>query len=121
MAAPLRSTLNEEPCPVPVQVFGKLHKSSPPDAAEIAKTLPESQRARLAVFCYHRQHLRNLAFAIASTCERDSLIKAAGTAGEVIFKQSRDLNQALAAASRAGSSDQPSKITLAGSISGGEI
>ena len=120
MAAPLRSMLNEEPCPVPVQLFGKLHKSSPPDAAEIAKTLPEAQRARLAVFCYHRQHLRSLAFAIASTCERESLIKAAGGAGEVIFKQSRDPNQALSAAVLPRNAGQTSKITLAGSISGSE-
>ena len=120
MAAPIRSILNEEPCPVPVQLFGKLHKSSPPDAAEIAKTLPDAQRARLAVFCYHRQHLRSLAFAIASTCNRDSLIKAAGGAGEVIFKQSRDPNQALSAGMPRQNSGQPRKITLAGNISVGE-
>ena len=120
MAVPIRSILNEEPCPIPVQLFGKLHKSSPPDAAEIAKTLPDAQRARLAVFCYHRQHLRPLAFLIASTCDRESLVKAAGGAGEVIFKQSRDPNQALSAAMPGGNSGQPRKITLAGSISGGE-
>ncbi len=120
MAAPLRFMLNEEPCPVPVQLFGQLHKSSPPDAAEIAKTLPEAQRAQLVVFCYHRQHLRSLAFAIASTCERQSLIKAAGSAGEVIFKQSRDPHQALSSAALPRSSGQASKITLAGSISGSE-
>ena len=120
MAAPLRSTLNEEPCPVPVQLFGKLHKSSPPDAAEIAKTLPEARRARLAAFCYHRQHLRDLAFAIASTCERDSLIKAAGAAGDAIYKQSRDPSRALAGQGPRGMSGQSSKITLAGSISGGK-
>jgi len=46
-------------------------------------------RAMLAVYCSRRTHLATLGLAIASTCERNELIKSGGQLGAVIFVQSR--------------------------------
>ena len=89
------SALNEEACPVPEVVLGKFQGSETPDAVEIAKSLPEAQRAQLAVFCYRKRHLHALGLYIAATCELNALLKAAGPGGEVIYKQSRDPEQTL--------------------------
>ena len=77
------------------QLFGQLRRASPPDAVEIAKALPEPQRARLATFCYYRSHLRALGLMIASSCDRNALVDASGVAGDTIYHQSRDPNKTL--------------------------
>ncbi|NBN64458.1 hypothetical protein GWI72_11995 [Microvirga tunisiensis] len=59
-------------------------------AASVAVGLPEDQRARLAVFCYRKAHLRSLGFAIAASCSRRALVEEAGHAGELLFQQSRN-------------------------------
>lgn len=51
--------------------------------------LSETQRARLALFCYSRAHFRELAVAIAATCDPEMLVALAGTAGEVLSVQCR--------------------------------
>lgn len=113
MAYPLRTDLNEASCPVTEQLLVELSKASPPDAVEVAKDLPELQRARLAVFCYQRRHLHALGLMIASTCGRATLLDAGGKAGDVIFSQSRDPEQTLAAETRIPGQQFPQSITLA--------
>ena len=76
MVFPMGAKLNEDPCPVTEQLFGELRSASHPEAIEIAKTLPESQRARLATFFYNKSHLHALGLMIASTCNRGSLVHA---------------------------------------------
>ncbi len=107
------SALNEEACPVPEEVLGKFQGSETPDAVEIAKSLPEAQRAQLAVFCYRKRHLHALGLFIAATCELNALLKAAGPGGEVIYKQSRDPEQTLEQERRSQSTSGPKPITLA--------
>lgn len=60
------------------------------EALDYVRTLPESARARLAVFFYQRRHLRSIGLDIAQTCSRGTLAEMAGGAGDVIYKQSRD-------------------------------
>ena len=48
---------------------------------------------------------------IASTCDRMALRRAMGTAGDVVFKQSRDVEKTISA--ERGGRDNSSKITLA--------
>ena len=48
------------------------------------------RRARLAVFCYGRAHLRELARVIAATCEEADLVEVAGKLGATLFRQSRE-------------------------------
>ena len=110
------SALNEEACPVPEDVLGKFQGSETPDAVEVAKSLPEAQRAQLAVFCYRKRHLHALGLFIAATCELNALLKAAGPGGEVIFKQSRDPEQTLEQERKSQSHSGPKPITLAAGV-----
>jgi len=97
MANLVHLQLNDEHCPVSDDVFGRLRQASPPDAVGIARSLPSSQRAQLAVFCYRRRHLHELGLLIASTCDRSDLATAApGAPGMIIFDQSRDPKKVLA-------------------------
>ena len=113
MAFPSSARLNEAPCPVTDPLFGQLLRAAPPEAVEIAKALPEPQRARLAAFCYNKRHLHVLGLMIASPCDRDALIAAGGSAGHVIFQQSRDPDKTLAAESQPSGSRPPKPVSLA--------
>ncbi len=96
MANPMQLQLNEEFCPVSDEIFGRLRQASPSDAVEIAQSLPGSQCAQLAVFCYRRRHLHKLGLNIASICERSALVTAApGASGMLIYDQSRDPRKML--------------------------
>ena len=70
----------------------RLYGVATQSAQEIVANLTESERARLAVFCYGRAHLNAIGLAIATTCSLDHLVAAAhsGTAGRTIFNQARD-------------------------------
>ena len=104
-------SLNEAAIPIPENLFGQLTSSEPQEAIEIAKQLPLQNRARLAAFCYGRRHLNHLGLLIASTCDRMTLKRAMGTAGEVVFRQSRDVEKTIAA--ERGKRNDANKITLA--------
>ena len=90
MTTHVNTQLNEDTAPIPDHLFNQLRQASATEAMEITKVLPEPQRARLAAFCYNKSHLHALALVTASSCDRNSLIKAGGCSGEMIFKQSRD-------------------------------
>jgi len=81
--------LNEEQCPVAESVLGQLYRSSPQGLAPLIETVPAFTRAVLAVYCGRRAHLASIGLAIASICERDSLIDAGGDFGAKLFEQAR--------------------------------
>jgi len=81
--------LNEEQCPVAESVLGKLYRSSQQGLAPLIETIPAFTRAVLAVYCGRRAHLASIGLAIASICERDSLIDAGGDFGAKLFEQAR--------------------------------
>ena len=114
MAYATNARLNEDDWPAPQLDLGQLQKASPPEAIEIAKTLPEGQRACLAAFCYNKRHLHALALMIGSTCERDALVAACSVSGEAIYLQSRDPEKTLSKETHAGGARPPRPITLAG-------
>ncbi|MBO0345868.1 hypothetical protein J0X15_11610 [Roseibium sp. CAU 1637] len=62
---------------------------------EIAQELPEDTRARLAVFCYRRSHLRRLGLILAKTCSKNALVQESGHAGELIHMQAQNLEATL--------------------------
>ena len=90
-------TLNEATAPIPQDLFGQLAAAEPKDAVAIAADLPLENRARLAAFCYARRHLNHLGLLIASTCDRMALRRAMGSAGDIVSKQSRDVEKTMAA------------------------
>lgn len=93
---------------------------APADAVEVGKKLPEIQRARIAQFCYNRVHMRELGLQLASTCDLMSLKAAFGRGGEVVYKQSRNVEKTLNALKNTPGSQSPKPITLQGSITGRE-
>ena len=99
------------------QVLGQI-LSSPSDAVAIGKTLPEEQRARIAQFCYNRVHMRELGLRLASTCDIVTLRNAFGRAADVVYKQSRDVDETLGKLKSSGAHHQPKPVTLKGSITG---
>jgi hypothetical protein len=80
----------EQNCPVPEHVLGIVYAAQHRDPTAALSTLPALQRARLAVFCYGRAHLRELARVIAATCEEADLVEVAGKLGATLFRQSRE-------------------------------
>ena len=104
-------SLNEASVPISENLFGQMAQAEPVDAVEIAKELPLENRARLAAFCYARRHLNHLGLLIASTCDLMTLKRVMGTAGEVVYRQSRDVEKTIAA--ERGRRNSDSKITLA--------
>lgn len=111
MSAAQSHSLNETSVPIPENIFGQMAQAEPADAVEIAKQLPLDNRAKLAAFCYGRRHLNHLGLLIASTCDRMALRRAMGHAGDIVFKQSRDVESTLAA--ERGRRAASTKITLA--------
>ena len=91
--------------------------NGPSDAVAIGESLPMLQRARVAQFCYNRVHMRELGLRLAATCDLMSLKAAFGRAGEVVFKQSRDVEKTLGALKHS-ANHAPKPITLKGSITG---
>jgi hypothetical protein len=79
----------EEVCPIPESLLGDLYRASPEGLHALVENVPAQVRAMLAVYCSRRTHLATLGLAIASTCERNELIKSGGQLGAVIFVQSR--------------------------------
>jgi len=58
----------EEECPVDDSLLGELYRSSPQGLHALVETVAPRVRAMLALYCYRRSHLSQLALAIASTC-----------------------------------------------------
>jgi hypothetical protein len=82
---------DDEGCPVPDELIGRLYRSPQHGINELISGLSTSRRASLAAFCYGRAHLRDIGFAIAATCDLETLVVAGGRAGTFLFEQSREL------------------------------
>jgi len=79
----------EETCPVPESLLGDLYRASPEGLHALVESIPAQVRARLAIFCSRRAHLAQLGLALASTCNRNELIKSGDQLGASIFSESR--------------------------------
>ena len=116
MAAPVKNqstevSAQEEPCPVPDEMLGRLYRANEARVADLVAALSPRQRANLATFCYRRGHLRELGLMIARTCDRPALVEAAGTAGGVMYDQSHQ--HAFAASAERRPAPGRSRISLA--------
>lgn len=86
--------------------------AGPSDAVAIGGQLPELQRARIAQFCYNRVHMRELGLRLASTCGLMALKAAFGRAGDVVFKQSRNVDETIGALKNSPGSQPAKTVTL---------
>lgn len=81
---------NEPDCPIPDALLGTLYRSHAQGLASLVATVSEPNRARLAVFCYGRAHLRDLGIAIAASCSQAELAAVGGPAvGAALYALAR--------------------------------
>ena len=71
----------------------RLYGAALSQVGDIVANLQESERAKLAVFCYGRAHLNMIGLAVAAHCALDHLVAASGSsvAGRTLHAQSREL------------------------------
>jgi hypothetical protein len=93
MAAHQPRDFRQDPnCPVPLEMLGRLYRASEAVVHAATAELSDRRRAELALFCYARNHLRELGLAIARTCDENTLALAGGRAGAVLFAQARTIS-----------------------------
>lgn len=73
----------------PEDIIALLRRSTTETVAQLLADLDPTMRAEMALFCYRRAHLHDFGFAIAATCDRETLVAVAGAVGEVMFDMSR--------------------------------
>jgi hypothetical protein len=77
---------------IPAELAGRLYQAGESHAVDLVAGFSATQRANLAVYCYHKAHLHRIGLAIAATCERSALELSWGRAlGKALFEQSREL------------------------------
>jgi hypothetical protein len=79
----------EDYCPVPDEVLGKLYRASPQGRNDLIATVGSHTRAMLALYCYRRAHLQSLGLVIAATCAKDELETFGGNFGKALFEKAR--------------------------------
>lgn len=97
---------------IDIQSLFELNSAPPKDAVKVASTLSGYQRAKIAQFCYARNHMRQMGLHIASTCEMPELQRVFGAGAETIYKQSRDVEATLEALNKAQSQYGKKPVTL---------
>jgi len=74
------------------ELVEQLYRAGEGRAGDLVAGFSTTQRAHLAVYCYHKAHLHRIGLAIAATCERPALELTWGRAlGKALFEQSREL------------------------------
>ena len=92
MGASLR--LRGAPRPDPLEeTIGRLYRAASHDVAGVVSALAAEQRARLALFCYNRAHMREIGVAVAATCDLGTLVEVGAAVGHALFALSRERPQ----------------------------
>jgi hypothetical protein len=92
----------KDACPVEDELLGSLYRSSAQGLPELVLSVPAETRAMLALFCYRRSHMQELALAIASTCELRDLVQWGKTLGSTIHAMARQTTSKPVAAEPSG-------------------
>ncbi|TNC14857.1 hypothetical protein FF100_04565 [Methylobacterium terricola] len=89
MPAPQARSPSPDDCPVSLDVLGTLYRGDAEAVETVLADIPSRTRARLAAYLYGKSHLHALGLRVASACSETDLVRVAGTAGAVLFAQSR--------------------------------
>lgn len=92
-----KQAFEKDACPVGDALLGQLYRANADGLPALVASVPAHTRAMLALFCYRRSHLQDLAMAIAGTCERRELVDWGGTLGSVLYTKSRESGPATPA------------------------
>lgn len=76
-------------CPVALDLVARLMRAEADAVAGLLDAVPETTRARLAVWLYGRSHTHELGVRVAGTCEGATLRRAAGLVGNTLYDLSR--------------------------------
>ena len=104
-----RDTFESDFCPVRDELLGEMYRASEHGLPKLVESVSPEARAMLALFCYRRSHLHQLALAIAASCTERELVEAGGRVGSTLYALSRESSARTSAAS---SSNGRKPITL---------
>ena len=104
-----RDAFENDFCPVRDELLGEMYRASEHGLPKLVESVSSEVRAMLALFCYRRSHLHQLALAIAASCTERELIGVGGRVGSTLYALSRE---PAARTSAATSSNGRKPITL---------
>ncbi|MFO1111927.1 MAG: hypothetical protein U1E61_22365 [Bradyrhizobium sp.] len=104
-----RDAFENDFCPVRDELLGEMYRASEHGLPQLVESVSPEVRAMLALFCYRRSHLHQLALAIAASCTERELVEIGGRVGSTLYALSRE-PAARGAASTSGNGRKP--ITL---------
>jgi hypothetical protein len=104
-----RDAFENDFCPVRDELLGEMYRASEHGLPKLVESVSPDVRAMLALFCYRRSHLHQLALAIAASCTERQLIEIGGRVGSTLYALSRE---PAARTSTATSSNGRKPITL---------
>ena len=85
-----RDTFEGDSCPVRDELLGEMYRASEHGLPKLVESVSPEVRAMLALFCYRRSHLHQLALAIAASCTERELLEAGGRVGSTLYALSRE-------------------------------
>lgn len=85
-----RDAFENDSCPVGDELLGEMYRASEHGLPKLVEGVSPEARAMLALFCYRRSHLHQLALAIASSCTERELVEAGGRVGSTLHALSRE-------------------------------
>ena len=97
-----RDAFENDFCPVRDELLGEMYRASEHGLPKLVESVSPEVRAMLALFCYRRSHLHQLALAIASSCTERQLIEMGGRVGSTLYALSREPAHAQASTSSNG-------------------
>ena len=104
-----RDAFENDFCPVGDELLGEMYRASEHGLPTLVESVSPEVRAMLALFCYRRSHLHQLALAIAASCSERELVEIGGRVGATLYALSRE-PAARASAATSGNGRKP--ITL---------
>jgi hypothetical protein len=84
-----RDAFENDFCPVRDELLGEMYRASEHGLPKLVESVSPEVRAMLALFCYRRSHLHQLALAIAASCTERELVENGGRVGSTLYALSR--------------------------------
>ena len=85
-----REAFENDFCPVRDELLGEMYRANENGLPQLVASVSSDVRAMLALFCYRRSHLHQLALAIAASCSEQELIQLGGRVGSTLYALSRE-------------------------------